>query len=187
MEEIESTFSITDASSALVLEIQELQAASMRVDGRMGIYDAMPLELLARRVNDRQVPFLVARSGDELLGYAFGLLSDKGCLVDQIAVASEHRGRGAAPALLKQLEAHVEGTSPCLFAEIISDNERSKRFFAKHGFVREEVLPGPSPELSWEIWVKPLSASMQSVDRTPPSVWQSEETHLMGEKEPSFV
>ncbi|VTZ51832.1 GNAT family N-acetyltransferase [Methylocella tundrae] len=67
--------------------------------------------------------------------------------LDQIAVASEAKGSGAAAALLR--EARRISSKP-LFLDVNQDNPRALRFYAREGF--ETVATGVNPHSGLKIW-----------------------------------
>lgn len=148
---------IKEARAHHLPHIAGIQAVSRRGEARMGIHTCMSPDELSNLIRDDDVPFLVARRGEAVVGYAYGLVEDGRCLVDQIAVRPDVRGRGTADELLEGIENAIGEYVDLSVAEIISDNLRSQRFFERSGYVLDSVRPGPE-SLSWQIWVKPLDS-----------------------------
>lgn len=67
--------------------------------------------------------------------------------LDQIAVASEAKGSGAAAALLRQAR---QISSKPLFLDVNQDNPRALRFYAREGF--ETVAAGVNPHSGLKTW-----------------------------------
>ena len=134
-----------------------IQDASTRSDARMGIQTSMSEAELRDLVGDDDVPFLVAKRGGAVVGYACGLIGERRCLLDQIAVAPEARGGAAAGDLLEGVEDAARAQVDSSVAKIIGDNLRSQRFFKRSGYVLDSVRVGPRSQ-SWQIWVKSLAA-----------------------------
>ena len=104
-------------------------------DGHLG---HVPAELAAHRTLDdfrRRVPprlpdTTVAVAGDRVVGFVM-LHADE---VEQVYVAREARGGGAADALLARAEDAVARRAPVAWLAVAAGNARARRFYERNGW-----------------------------------------------------
>jgi ribosomal protein S18 acetylase RimI-like enzyme len=98
--------------------------------------------------------FLVARGGGRILGTVMGGWDGRRAYVYHLAVAPDRRREGIADALMDELESRfrVLGALKAKL-QILVDNDASRAFFARRGYVLEtdcepwgkELVPGGAP------------------------------------------
>ncbi|WP_150236801.1 ribosomal protein S18-alanine N-acetyltransferase [Nocardiopsis quinghaiensis] len=117
--------------------------AVMTLERTLFPLDAWSEDMLRAELAEPARYYLVAESGDALVGYA-GLWSGppEGD-VQTIAVAEQVWGRGVGGALLTELllQAERRGVTH-MFLEVRSDNPRAQRLYERFGFVQVGVRRG---------------------------------------------
>jgi ribosomal protein S18 acetylase RimI-like enzyme len=83
-----------------------------------------------RRVPERLAATIVAVAGDRVVGFVV-LHADE---VEQVYVAREARGTGAADALLARAEEEVARRAPVAWLAVAAGNARARRFYERNGW-----------------------------------------------------
>jgi len=84
-------------------------------------------------------------SSDRLLGFA--TFDPTSAYLDQLAVAPEAKGSGAATLLLDEARRRTSG---CLTLDVNQDNPRALRFYEREGF--EKIAEGTNPHSGLKTW-----------------------------------
>lgn len=146
-----SDFSVVNAAKEDLPQICEIYRQSVIEETASWEYDPPDIKEFTERFNSivgQNYPYLVAKSGDTVLGYAYvsNYRTRKGyrfCVENSIYVDKDYRGNGVASTLLGELILKCKQRG---FKEIIavigdSENISSQKLHEKLGFVRVGLLP----------------------------------------------
>jgi ribosomal protein S18 acetylase RimI-like enzyme len=111
-------------------------------DGHLG---NVPDELVALRTPESFATRAAERVGDTTVatvdGAVAGFVMVVGDEVEQVYVASEHRGSGVASVLLREAERQVAaGGHPTAWLAVVAGNPRARRFYERSGWVDEGLF-----------------------------------------------
>jgi N-acetylglutamate synthase len=107
---------------------------------------------LEREMTDATVDFLVAFSGELMIGSVIGTNDGRKGWVNRLAVDPEHRREGVAKVLLESLEGCFRGRSLKIFScLIIAGNEPSQSLFEGIGYERHPEVVYYSKKIDPEI------------------------------------
>jgi len=128
-------FSIRAASVMDLAEIYVVETASFTKD-------AYPSSLLKKLVLDPQAIFIVLVNKAEIVGYCVSKRNNTSSHLISAAVLPDHRRRGAASRMLKELLAasYQRGIRE-MFLEVRTDNVRAIRLYRRFGFTDIGVTP----------------------------------------------
>jgi ribosomal protein S18 acetylase RimI-like enzyme len=86
--------------------------------------------------------FLVALSGDEIVGAVLGGFDGRRGMMYRLAVAPAQRERGIGTALVDELERRLKARG-CIRYYLLAtaENEAAMRFYEKRGWLRMDVIP----------------------------------------------
>ncbi len=146
-----SDFSVVHAAKEDLPQICEIYRQSVLEETASWEYDPPDIKEFTERFNSivgQNYPYLVAKSGDTVLGYAYvsNYRTRSGyrfCVENSIYVDKDYRGNGVASTLLGELILKCKQRG---FKEIIavigdSENISSQKLHEKLGFVRVGLLP----------------------------------------------
>ena len=98
--------------------------------------------------------YLVARDGDDLVGYAGLCDYPDEAFVQTMAVAPRAQGRGLGGQLLRALLAEAQRRGQRVVSlEVRADNAPAQALYARHGFVRTGVRRGYYQPSGTDAWV----------------------------------
>ncbi len=99
-----------------------------------------------------RLPHWVCADGDRIVAVA-NLGEDQGRpVVWKLYVNPEQHGAGLGSALLREVEAHVEG--PTLWLEYVGGNTAAAAFYERRGFVEDSRTPfADFPDIDW-VWMR---------------------------------
>ena len=107
---------------------------------------------LEREMTDPKVDFLVAFSGDRMIGAVIGTNDGRKGWVNRLAVDPQHRGEGVAMALVASLEECFMTRSLKIFSCLISDaNEPSLSLFERIGYERHPEVVYYSKKIDLDV------------------------------------
>jgi ribosomal protein S18 acetylase RimI-like enzyme len=97
---------------------------------------------LEREMADPEIDFLVAFSGDRMIGTVLGSNDGRKGWVNRLAVDPYHRGKGVAKTLVEMVEEHFKARGLKIYCCLINtDNEPSQSLFERIGYDRHpEVI-----------------------------------------------
>jgi len=139
-----------DAKAAFTASIRI--ATSSDLDAIMAIEranfpdDAWSRDAMASELGNPNGRYLVALDGDEVIGYAGLRAVGDQADVQTIAVREDHRRRGVALALMRELLAEAASRgAETTFLEVRADNLPAQTLYARLGFVAFTIRPGYYP------------------------------------------
>jgi len=98
----------------------------------------LPAALLAHRnprdFLDRISDILETTTVATVDGNVVGLVVTTGAEIEQLYVASDHRGTGIAVALLRHGESVIGGDFPTAFLAVVAGNARARHFYEREGW-----------------------------------------------------
>ncbi len=95
----------------------------------------------AREIDTPMAVFLVAESRGRMVGSLLGTTDGRKGWINRLAVHPEWQRKGVALALLKEMERRFDERGVLVLCALIQeDNEPSKAFFAKAGYVEDPTV-----------------------------------------------
>ncbi|MFN8487643.1 MAG: GNAT family N-acetyltransferase [Caldilineaceae bacterium] len=154
-----NTISYAKAQSTDIAGIQQVAAESWRATYanifteefiRDFLDDAYNAPSLARSVQDEQACFVVAKVGEQIIGFGHGGPSSLGAMLYRLYLLPAYWRQGVGGGLLERVEAWFRENKLAGYSCYVhSQNEIGKAFYQKQGFVH---VADKDQEGEWCLW-----------------------------------